>query len=89
MPALLANEWNPIFPILPLLLTCFLALRLSLGETACSSGFCVRGVGRRANARRLCPGGARALRDRVGCVGVGYGPGFETRSRTSAGAPGS
>jgi hypothetical protein len=31
LPFLLANEWNPILPILPLALLCFLTVRLSLG----------------------------------------------------------
>jgi hypothetical protein len=31
LPFLLANEWNPILPILPLALLCFLTVHLSLG----------------------------------------------------------
>jgi hypothetical protein len=39
LPFLLANEWNPIIPILPLVLLGFLAVRLALGCTAVLPGF--------------------------------------------------
>ena len=39
MPFLLANEWNPIIPILPLVLLCFLAVQLALGRTTVLPGF--------------------------------------------------
>jgi hypothetical protein len=31
LPFLLANEWNPVFPILPFVLVCFLAARVAAG----------------------------------------------------------
>jgi hypothetical protein len=39
LPFLLANEWNPIFPILPLALLFFLTARLSLGASTVLPAF--------------------------------------------------
>jgi hypothetical protein len=39
LPFLLANEWNPIVPILPLVLLCFLAVRFALGHTRALPSF--------------------------------------------------